>query len=59
MRNLGMGKTRLEDSIVEEAEMLLKYLEVNNLDEPAEIDWSINVAVLNVIWQMLASEYIQ
>ena len=59
MRNLGMGKTRLEDSIVEEAEMLLEYLEVNNLDGPAEIGYSVNVAVLNVIWQMLASEYIQ
>ena len=56
LRNLGMGKTRLEDSIMEEVEMLLKHLEDNNLDGPAEIDWSVNVAVLNVIWQMFASE---
>ena len=51
-----MGKTRLEVSIMEEVEMLMKYLDDNNLDGPAEIDWSVNVAVLNVIMQMFASE---
>ena len=54
LRNLGMGKTRLEDSIMEEVEMLTKYLEKNCLNKETELDWSINVAVLNVIWQMLA-----
>ena len=49
-----MGKTRLEDSIMEEVEMLMKYLEKNCLNKATELDWSINVAVFNVIWQMLA-----
>ena len=56
LRNLGMGKTKLEASIMDEVEMLLKYLEDNNLDGPAEIDWSVNVATINIIWQMFASE---
>lgn len=54
LRDLGMGKTHLEHSIMVEAKMLVDHLEMTSVDKPAEVDWSINVAVLNVIWQMLA-----
>uniref|UniRef100_A0A2P2I3B0 Cytochrome P450 2L1-like n=1 Tax=Hirondellea gigas TaxID=1518452 RepID=A0A2P2I3B0_9CRUS len=56
LRTLGMGKTHAEDSIQYEAKMLVEYLEEHNLDKPSEMDWSLNVAVLNVIWQMMASK---
>lgn len=56
LRNLGMGRSRLECSIIDEVEMMVKYFEENSLDKPTEIDLNVNVAVLNVIWQMLASE---
>lgn len=56
LRDLGMGKTHLKNSIQEEAKILVEHLEETALDKPTEIDWSINVAVLNVIWQLLAGE---
>lgn len=56
LRDLGMGRTHLENSIHDEAKMLVEYLEKNSIDKPTEMDWGINIAVLNVIWQMLASE---
>ena len=56
LKDLGMGKTSLEDSIQDEAASLVKYLEKLDLEQPVELDWSINVSVLNVIWQMLASK---
>ncbi|KAF2355076.1 Cytochrome P450 [Trinorchestia longiramus] len=56
LRDLGMGKTVLESSIQEEAGMLVDHLENTCLDKPSEMDLSINTAVLNVIWQMLASK---
>ena len=55
LRDLGMGKSRLEDTIQNEAEMLIKYLNKLNLEAPVGLDLHINVAALNVIWQMSAS----
>ncbi|KAF2363761.1 Cytochrome P450 [Trinorchestia longiramus] len=54
LRDLGMGKTTLEDSIHDEAAMLVDHLETC-VDKPTVMDVFINGAVLNVIWQMLAS----
>lgn len=51
-----MGKPQLENSIHKEAEMLVAYLEETSMDKPTEIDWSINVAVLNVISQLLTGD---
>lgn len=51
-----MGKTQLENSIQMEAEMLVAYLEETSMDKPTGIDWSINVAVLNVMSQLLTGD---
>ncbi|XP_047486302.1 cytochrome P450 2L1-like [Penaeus chinensis] len=54
LRDLGMGKTRLEEAIQHEAVCLVEDFE-RHAGRPAPLPWSINVAVLNVIWQMVAS----
>ncbi|XP_047740366.1 cytochrome P450 2L1-like [Hyalella azteca] len=56
LRDLGMGKTALEGSIQQEAEMLVDHLDKTCVGKPAVMDHSINCAVVNVIWQMLASK---
>jgi len=56
LRDLGMGKSILESSIVYEVEQLVEHLEQNVAGKPAPLDWAVNIAVLNVIWQMIASE---
>ncbi|KAF2368468.1 Cytochrome P450 [Trinorchestia longiramus] len=56
LRNLGMGKTVLEGSIQDEAALLVDYLEKNCTGKPSVMDLAINAAVVNVIWQMLASK---
>lgn len=55
LRDLGMGKTYLEEAIHREAAALVDDFKKNpgtNKNFPK----SINVAVLNVVWQMVASE---
>ena len=52
-----MGKTRIEASIQDEAAMLIRHLETHNTNGPSEIGLSVNVAIVNIIWQLLASEY--
>ncbi|KAF2366292.1 Cytochrome P450 [Trinorchestia longiramus] len=56
LRDLGMGKTSLEASMLEEASLLVDYLEKTCTDRPAVMDNAINCAVINVLWQMLASK---
>ena len=56
LKDLGMGKTRLEASIQDEAAMLVKYLETHNTDGPSEIGLGFSVSVVNVIWQLMASK---
>ncbi|KAA0195471.1 Cytochrome P450 CYP3213A9, partial [Hyalella azteca] len=56
LRDLGMGKTALEGSIQQEAEMLVDHLDKTCVGKPAVMDHFINCAVVNVIWQMLASK---
>lgn len=55
LRDLGMGKSRLEESIQNEADMLIKYLDKLDLNSPVGLDLQINVAALNIVWQMSAS----
>lgn len=57
LKDLGMGKSRLEASIQNEAAMLVKHLETVNTSGPSEIGFGVNVAVANVIWQLVASKY--
>ncbi|XP_037799520.1 cytochrome P450 2L1-like isoform X1 [Penaeus monodon] len=54
LRDLGMGKTRLEEAIQREAVCLVEDF-ARHAGRPAPLPWSINVAVLNVIWQMVAN----
>nr|XP_027214807.1 cytochrome P450 2L1-like [Penaeus vannamei] len=54
LRDLGMGKTRLEEAIQHEAVCLVEDF-ARHAGRPGPLPWSINVAVLNVIWQMVAS----
>ncbi|XP_042870717.1 cytochrome P450 2L1-like [Penaeus japonicus] len=54
LRDLGMGKTRLEEAIQHEAVCLVEDF-ARHTGRPGPLPWSINVAVVNVIWQMVAS----
>ncbi|RXG73853.1 hypothetical protein Avbf_01513 [Armadillidium vulgare] len=55
LRDFGLGKTPILDEIIlTEARSLIKDLR-QNVDKPIEIEWNINVAVLNVIFSLLAS----
>ncbi|XP_068220852.1 cytochrome P450 2L1-like [Palaemon carinicauda] len=53
LKQLGMGKTHLGEAIKQEAQILVKDFK-KQLNRPVDLPWSINVAVLNVIWQMVA-----
>lgn len=55
LRDLGMGKTYLEQAILIEAQELVD--EIKSLGEsPMQLPRAIKTAVLNVIWQMVASK---
>ncbi|KAK7056562.1 hypothetical protein SK128_009149 [Halocaridina rubra] len=53
LRSLGMGKATYESVIQYEAESLIKDMQKLS-GKPTELPWSINVAVLNVIWRIVA-----
>nr|XP_045615912.1 cytochrome P450 2L1-like isoform X2 [Procambarus clarkii] len=55
LKDLGMGKTYLEDAILQEANMLVEDLKTYT-GAPTPFPKSINIAVLNVVWQMVASK---
>nr|XP_045615904.1 cytochrome P450 2L1-like [Procambarus clarkii]XP_045615905.1 cytochrome P450 2L1-like [Procambarus clarkii] len=55
LRDLGMGKTFLEDAIQQEANMLVEEMK-KNTGVPTPFPPSINISVLNVVWQMVASK---
>ncbi|XP_037773710.1 cytochrome P450 2L1-like [Penaeus monodon] len=55
LRDLGMGKTYLEESILEEARALVKDFK-SNAGTPCHTPESLNIAVLNIIWQMVANK---
>ncbi|XP_045133380.1 cytochrome P450 2L1-like isoform X2 [Portunus trituberculatus] len=54
LRDLGMGKTYLEDAIQREAQLLVEDFKTLS-GSPTLFPKSLNVAVLNVVWQMVAS----
>lgn len=54
LRDLGMGKTYLEEAIQREAKTLVEDFKKHS-GSPTLFPKSINVAVLNVVWQMVAS----
>ncbi|KAK7086809.1 hypothetical protein SK128_000310 [Halocaridina rubra] len=51
--NMGMGKNSYESVILNEVISLIKDFE-NFVGNPGQLPWSINVAVLNVIWRIVA-----
>ncbi|XP_047480020.1 cytochrome P450 2L1-like [Penaeus chinensis] len=55
LRDLGMGKTYLEESILVEARALVKDF-TSCAGTPCHVPESLNVAVLNIIWQMVANK---
>ena len=54
-----MGKSHLEMAIQNEAKNFVKNLEILSSDgEPHEIPFTLNLSVLNVIWQLVSSNVI-
>lgn len=54
LRDLGLGKTRIQTSIQKEASELVAVFE-KTAGQPTELGFELNVAVLNVIWQLVTS----
>ena len=57
LRDLGLGKSKLQETIMVEVLALLEQLD-KKLNEPCELSWIINVAILNIIWALVACKYI-
>ena len=57
LRDLGLGKSRIEDTIMTEVSALIEHLN-KKLDQPCELSWIINVAILNIIWGMIACKLV-
>ncbi|CAL4154413.1 unnamed protein product [Meganyctiphanes norvegica] len=55
MRNLGMGKSYMEDAIMQEAKKLGADLE-KLVGKPAIIPKSVDISVLNIIWRLIANK---
>ena len=55
LRDLGMGKSSLQDTIMTEVTALIQNFD-QHLNQPFELTWSINIAILNVIWGLVASK---
>lgn len=54
LRDFGLGKTSMEDIIEREAQELVAEFGKSG-EQPIEVSWSLNVAVLNVIWRIVAN----
>lgn len=55
MRDLGMGKSYMEDAIMDEARKLAKGFE-KVAGKPTNIPKSVDIAVVNIVWQLIASK---
>nr|XP_027206501.1 cytochrome P450 2L1-like [Penaeus vannamei] len=53
LRDFGFGRSSLEKVIHPEVASLLKDLE-GRAGRPTEVNWNLNVAVLNVLWRLVA-----
>ncbi|KAB7495604.1 hypothetical protein Anas_04912, partial [Armadillidium nasatum] len=54
LRDLGMGKSKIEGIIMREVEDLVEEFK-GLTKEPSKLPFSLNFAVLNIIWQLVAS----
>ena len=52
-KDLGLGKSFIEDTIIYEVNALLDVFD-KHLDAPYEVSWSINIAISNIIWGLTA-----
>lgn len=55
LRNLGMGKTKVEQYIREEAALVVEDFK-KHTNKSDHLPFSLGVAVFNVIWKLVASE---
>ncbi|KAB7506634.1 Cytochrome P450 2L1 [Armadillidium nasatum] len=53
LRNAGMGKSSMENIIRYELECLIKEFKKDE-GKPVEIPYSLNVAIINILWKVLA-----
>ncbi|XP_037073766.1 cytochrome P450 2B2-like [Pollicipes pollicipes] len=56
LRNFGMGKARLEEVIREQVDDFLAQVVAPNEGCPLDIDKSLDIAVVNIVWGIAASE---
>ncbi|XP_076048586.1 cytochrome P450 2L1-like isoform X1 [Oratosquilla oratoria] len=53
LKDFGMGKTSLEDTIIPEVNQLINEISKQE-GEPMEISNALNVSILNIIWKLVA-----
>ena len=56
LRNFGMGKSRIESYIHFQIRGFMDQVLTPNCDTAIAIDHTLNVAVVNILWKMMASE---
>lgn len=56
MRNFGMGRSRLGPVISEQVASFIDHTLVPKAGSPVMIDASLNVAVVNIVWDLMTSE---
>ena len=56
MKDLGLGKSKLEEAIIFEAEQLSEAIiaSTSDSDGDIEIDGQFNIPVVNVLWSTIA-----
>ncbi|KAA0184341.1 Cytochrome P450 CYP3213D1, partial [Hyalella azteca] len=55
LKDLGMGRSSMQTIIQEEAEVLIQDF-AKSLGKPMQVAYNVNVAILNVIWRLVADE---
>lgn len=58
LRDLGMGKSRLVGAVHNQAIMLVEELK-KQAGRPAPLPHAMNIAIVNIIWQMIAGELLE
>lgn len=56
LRDLGMGKSKLVGAVHTQAEMLIEEFK-KQAGKAEKVPHAVNVAVVNIIWQMVASKW--
>ena len=59
LRDLGYGKTTLEDIIEEEIEKLMQHIDDNWLDTPLDISEFFNISFLASLWRIISGEQLK